>query len=47
LPGKNPGDLYAVLAVVAPKADSDAARAAYEDLAKAFADFRPRAHLQG
>jgi curved DNA-binding protein len=47
LPGKNPGDLYAVLAVVAPKADSDAARAAYEDLAKAFADFKPRAHLQG
>ncbi len=47
LPGKNPGDLYAVLAVVLPKADSDAGGSAYENLAKAFADFRPRAHLQG
>jgi curved DNA-binding protein len=47
LPGKNPGDLYAVLAVVPPKADSEAARAAYENLAKAFPDFKPRAHLQG
>jgi len=47
LPGKNPGDLYAVLAVVPPKADSEAGRAAYENLAKAFPDFRPRAHLQG
>jgi curved DNA-binding protein len=47
LPGKNPGDLFAVLAVVAPKADSEARRAAYENLAKAFPDFRPRAHLQG
>ena len=47
LPGKNPGDLYAVLTVVLPKADSDAGRAAYEALAKAFAGFDPRAHLQG
>ncbi len=47
LPGKNPGDLYAVLAIVAPKADSEAAQAAYQNLAKAFADFKPRAHLQG
>ncbi|HEY2558815.1 MAG TPA: DnaJ C-terminal domain-containing protein [Caldimonas sp.] len=42
LPGKNAGDLYAVLAIVAPKAESDAARAAYENLAKAFPDFQPR-----
>ena len=47
LPGKNPGDLYAVLGIVPPKADTDAARAAYENLAKAFPDFKPRAHLQG
>ncbi|HSC63253.1 MAG TPA: DnaJ C-terminal domain-containing protein [Caldimonas sp.] len=47
LPGKNPGDLYAVLAIALPKAESDAARAAYETLAKAFAAFDPRAHLQG
>jgi curved DNA-binding protein len=43
LPGKSPGDLFAVLAIVAPKADNDAARAAYENLAKAFPDFQPRA----
>jgi len=47
LPGKTPGDLYAVLQIVPPRADSDAAKAAYETLAKAFPDFRPRAHLQG
>jgi len=47
LPGKTPGDLYAVLAVVPPKADSDAARVAYEQFAKAFADFNPRAHPPG
>jgi curved DNA-binding protein len=47
LPGKNPGDLYAVLSIALPKADSDAGRAAYEALAKAFAAFDPRAHLQG
>ena len=43
LPGKTPGDLYAVLGIVVPKADSDASRAAYEALAKAFPDFEPRA----
>jgi curved DNA-binding protein len=47
LPGKNPGDLYAVLAIVLPKADSDAGRIAYEDMAKVFPDFKPRAHLPG
>jgi curved DNA-binding protein len=47
LPGKNPGDLYAVLQIVVPKADSDAARAAYENLAKTFAGFDPRARQQG
>ena len=47
LPGKNPGDLYAVLAIALPKAESDAARAAYETLAQAFPAFDPRAHLQG
>ncbi len=46
LPGKSPGDLYAVLEVVVPKAESDASRAAYGNLAEAFADFKPRAHLQ-
>ena len=42
LPGKSPGDFYAVLAIVVPKAESDAARAAYENLAKAFPSFEPR-----
>ncbi len=42
LPGKNPGDFYAVLAIVVPKAETDAARAAYENLAKAFPNFQPR-----
>jgi curved DNA-binding protein len=42
LPGKNPGDFYAVLAIVVPKAETDAARAAYESLAKAFPNFQPR-----
>jgi curved DNA-binding protein len=42
LPGKNPGDLYAVLAIVVPKAETDAARVAYESLAKAFPNFQPR-----
>jgi curved DNA-binding protein len=47
LPGKDPGDLYAVLGIVQPRAESDAARAAYESLAKAFPNFQPRANLQG
>jgi curved DNA-binding protein len=42
LPGKNPGDLYTVLSIVAPKAETDSARAAYENLAKAFPNFQPR-----
>ena len=33
--------------IVLPKADTEAGRAAYETLAKAFPDFKPRAHLQG
>ena len=42
LPGKNPGDFYALLAIVVPKAETDAARTAYESLAKAFPNFQPR-----
>jgi curved DNA-binding protein len=42
LPGKTPGDLYAVLQITLPQADNDAAKAAYAALAKAFADFSPR-----
>ena len=45
LPGTSPGDLYAVLSIALPKADNDAARAAYMTLASAFAGFDPRADL--
>jgi curved DNA-binding protein len=41
LPGQPPGDLYAVLAIVLPPADSDARQAAYRSFAQAF-DFNPR-----
>ena len=44
LPGKVPGHLYLLLEIALPPADSDAARAAYEQLAKA-APFNPRQHL--
>ena len=44
LPGKTPGHLYLVLEIALPPADSDAARAAYEQLAKA-APFNPRQNL--
>ncbi len=40
------GDFYLVLQVVLPPANTDAARAAYADMASKFADFRPRAHLE-
>lgn len=46
IPGTPPGDLYAVLAIVLPPADSDAAKEAYAALAKAF-DFNPRAYMKG
>ena len=41
-----PGDLYAVLTIALPKADTDAAKSAYRAFAEAF-DFQPRAHLEG
>jgi curved DNA-binding protein len=47
IPSTPPGDLYAVLTVSLPKADTDAGREAYRALAKAFADHRPRRSLEG
>jgi len=44
LPGDPAGDLYLVLDVAWPPADTDAARAAYRQLAEA-APFNPRRHL--
>ena len=42
LPGKPPGDLYAVLAIHMPPADTPAARDAYTALAGSFPQFNPR-----
>ncbi|MGN6529223.1 MAG: DnaJ C-terminal domain-containing protein [Burkholderiaceae bacterium] len=45
LPGKTPGHLYLLLEIALPPADTPAARAAYEQLAKAAAAFDPRRDL--
>jgi curved DNA-binding protein len=42
MPGKEPGDLYAVLRIVLPPADTEKAKKAYEEMATALA-FDPRA----
>lgn len=44
IPAKEPGDLYVVLQVALPKADSDAAKQAYAAFRQAT-EFNPRAHL--
>ncbi len=44
IPAREPGDLYVVLQIALPKADSEQARAAYRAFAEAF-EFNPRAHL--
>lgn len=44
IPGQPPGDLYVVLTIVLPPAESEAAQAAYRDLEKAL-PFKPRARL--
>lgn len=44
LPGKTPGDLYAVLQITIPPADSDEAKALYEQMKSKLA-FNPRAKL--
>jgi len=45
IPARTPGDLYVVLQVALPPADSDAGRAAYRDFEQAL-NFNPRAHLE-
>ncbi len=42
MPGKQPGDLYAVLKIVLPPADNDEAKKVYEDMARELS-FDPRA----
>ena len=46
IPGKTPGDLYAVLAIVLPPAVSEKEQAAYRAMAEAF-DFNARAAMKG
>jgi curved DNA-binding protein len=44
IPAREPGDLYAVLQIALPPAESESARAAYREFGKAF-EFNPRARL--
>jgi curved DNA-binding protein len=44
IPAKAPGDLYVVLRIALPKADSEAAKKAYQEF-KAATEFNSRAHL--
>lgn len=46
IPAKQPGDLFVVLNVALPKADTEAAKAAYQEFRQAF-DFEPRADIGG
>ena len=46
LPSQPPGDLYVVLRIIAPAADTPAAKDAYAALAKTFANFNPRSALE-
>ena len=46
LPGAPPGDLYAVLSIALPKAETAPAREAYSRMAKTFADFNPRRAIE-
>lgn len=46
IPGSPAGDLYALLRIALPPADSEPAREAYRVMANGF-DFNPRAHLGG
>lgn len=47
IPSNPPGDLYAVLTVALPSADTAAAQDAYREMAKAFVDFEPRPSVGG
>ena len=46
IPGTPPGDLYALLTIVLPPADSEGARETYRAMALAF-DFNPRTQMEG
>jgi curved DNA-binding protein len=42
LPGKTPGDQFVALQIAVPPARNDADRQVFEDMAKHFADYKPR-----
>ena len=44
IPAKQPGDLFVVISIALPKADTEAAKAAYEKFGQSF-EFDPRAEL--
>ena len=46
IPGNPPGDMYAVVTIALPPAETEAAKNAYRVMEKAI-DFNPRAHLEG
>jgi len=46
IPGTTPGDLYVVINIAIPPAESESAIEAYKAMAKAF-DFNPRANMKG
>ena len=46
LPGKEPGDFYAVLQIALPRAETDDEKAAYREFASSF-DFDPRRDKEG
>lgn len=45
IPGNTPGDLYVVLQIALPSADTDVATAFYRNMAEQFKSFDPRAKL--
>ena len=45
IPGNTPGDLYVVLQIALPPADTDAAKAFYRNMAEQFKSLEPRAKL--
>jgi len=47
IPSQPPGDLYAVLTIALPSADTPASRQAWQKLGETFADFKPRQALEG
>jgi curved DNA-binding protein len=46
LPGEPPGDMYAVLSITVPSAQTAESKQAYEALARTFQNFNPRSALQ-